>query len=88
METCGTFILVIEMFNPLLENPASIKDSELEAKILDLSKKYSIAARMGQGLVCQQIQVIIESYKAEQEKRRLSSLKTNNKDFEELINIE
>lgn len=80
------------MYHPLIDNYTSLKDADLELKILDLSKKYGIAARMGQGGVCQQILVVLETYKEEQRKRQKQSLenavKKQNKDFDDLINVE
>lgn len=80
------------MYHPLIDNYTSLKDADLELKILDLSKKYGIAARMGQGSVCQQILVVLETYKEEQRKRQKQSLenvvKKQNKDFDDLINVE
>lgn len=79
------------MFHPLLENPAVLKDADLEAKILDLTKKYHIAARMGQGVVCDQIVVILDSLKTEQLKRGQDLLKktqsNQNKNLDDLINV-
>lgn len=78
------------MFNPLLSDTSNLKDSELEQRILDLGKKYSIAARFGQGKVCDQIMVILDQLKLEQEKRRIASLKgahEQGKNLDDLINI-
>ncbi len=79
------------MFNPLVESPANLKDAELESKILDLTKKYHIAARMGQGVVCQQIVTILDSYKDEQLRRGREMLKKNqvnqDKNLDDLINV-
>lgn len=78
------------MFNPLLSNVEELKDSELEARILDLGKKYHIAARFGQGAVCDQISGILQHLKLEQERRRQASLKStsdSSKNLDDLINI-
>jgi len=79
------------MFNPLVESPANLKDAELESKILDLTKKYHVAARMGQGIVCQQIVIILDSYKDEQLRRGREMLKKNqvnqDKNLDDLINV-
>jgi hypothetical protein len=79
------------MFNPLLDDPSKLKDSELELKILDLSKKYHLAMRFGQGGVCQQILIILDSLKFEQQKRGAELLKksatSQNKDLDSLINV-
>ncbi len=79
------------MFNPLMENPANLKDAELENKILDLTKKYHIAARMGQGIVCSQIVTILDAYKVEQLRRGNEMLKktqsNQDKNLDDLIKI-
>jgi hypothetical protein len=80
------------MFHPLLDNPAKIKDQELENKILDLTKKYHTAASMGQGTICQQILLILEVFKEEQRKRQQiamqDGMKKQNKDLDDLINVD
>jgi hypothetical protein len=80
------------MFHPLLGDPSLLKDQDLDAKILDLSKKYGIAARMGQGGACQQIVIALEAFKAEQQRRQNRSLadtmKKQNGDLDDLINID
>lgn len=80
------------MFHPLLEDPQKIKDAELESKILDLSKKYHIAARMGQGAVCSQIVLALDMYRAEQQRRQEENMKTlmkkQNKGLDDLINVD
>ena len=54
------------MFNPLIEDPSKLKDQDLENKILDLSRKYGIAMRLGQGGVAQQIVITLDAYRMEQ----------------------
>lgn len=80
------------MYNPLLEDISKIKDKEIELRILDLTRKYHIAASMGQGQLCQQVLVTLEMFKEEQNKRQRSSLeelkKKQDKGFDDLINIE
>lgn len=81
------------MFHPLLDDPRKIKDADLENKILDLSKKYLIAARMGQGGVANQILMALDMYKAEQQNRQMAASQTvmkdrNNKGLDDLINVE
>jgi hypothetical protein len=79
------------MYHPLLDDPKNVKDQDLENKILDLGRKYHIAARSGQGGVCQQIIVILEMYKDEQRRRQMESantlIKKQNKDLDDLINV-
>lgn len=79
------------MFHPLLEDPKKLKDQELETKILDLSRKYHIALRFGQGTVCSQIITILDVLKEELNKRQRTSLETankNSKGLDDLINVE
>jgi hypothetical protein len=80
------------MFHPLLGDPSLLKDQDLDAKILDLSKKYSIAARMGQGGACQQIVIALETFKAEQQRRQSNAMaemmKKQNGDLDSLINVD
>lgn len=80
------------MFNPLLGNLSKIKDSDLESKIQDLTKKYHIAARMGQGSICGQIIGLLESYKEELQSRQTKAsqdlIKKQDKDLDDLINVE
>lgn len=79
------------MYHPLLADPSTLKDSELENKIIDLSKKYHTAARFGQGIMCDQIVVILDSLRQEQLKRSHALLtKTRNdqnKDLGDLIKV-
>lgn len=80
------------MFHPLLEDISKIKDKEIEFRILDLTKKYHIAASMGQGQICQQILLALDVFKEEQFKRQRSAVestvKKQDKDFDDLINID
>jgi hypothetical protein len=80
------------MFHPLLNDVSKIKDPELEAKILDLGKKYHIALRLGQGSVAQQILLALDSYKDEMSKRQRTALDSTmtkkNKDLDNLINVD
>jgi len=80
------------MFHPLMKDMESLKDLEIESKINDLSQKYSIAARHGNGALCNQIILVLESYKAELQKRLIEknnrvSVNNQEKDLDNLINI-
>jgi hypothetical protein len=79
------------MYHPLIDSPAKLKDQDLENKILDLSRKYGIAANMGQGGVCQQIIIMLDMLKTEQSRRQQqnmsSVMKKQNKDLDDLINV-
>jgi hypothetical protein len=79
------------MFNPLLPDLSTLKNEDLDNKITELMKKYMIAARHGQGGVCNQIGVILECYKQEQKKRHAAAnqkLQTKNLDLDDYINVD
>jgi len=80
------------MYHPLLEDPSKLKDNVLENKILDLSRKYSIAAGFGQGLVCQHIIAALDMYREELSRRQRASLETtikkSDKGLDDLINVD
>jgi hypothetical protein len=80
------------MFHPLLGDPRKLKDQDLENKIIDLSRKYGIAASMGQGGACFQIITALDMYKSEQMRRQAENMKTivkkQNKDLDDLINVD
>lgn len=80
------------MFNPLLENPSKLKDQDLENKILDLSRKYHMALRLGQGGLAQQIVVSLETYRMEYQTRQQANLKElqekqKKQGLDDLINV-
>lgn len=80
------------MYHPLANDPRKLKDQELDDKIVELSRKYNIAARMGQGTVVSQILSVLEMYKSEQQRRQRESMqsliKKQNKDLDDLINVD
>lgn len=79
------------MFNPLIPDLSKLKNDDVDNKIIELMQKYSIAARSGQGMICNQIAVILEMYKQEQSKRNQESLKklaNQNKNLDDFINVD
>lgn len=81
------------MFNPLLGNPADLKDGELEERIIELTKKYQIAARTGMNQVIPQLLIALNTYREELTKRSAAALqnaskKNKNGNLDDLINIE
>lgn len=80
------------MFNPLLPNLKDIKDTDLDNKISELTRKYFIAARSGQGSLAQQVLITLESYKDEQRIRQIASQQAlqqkQNKDLDDLIKVD
>jgi hypothetical protein len=77
------------MFNPLVENVRELKDTDLENKIQELSRKYHMAARMMSGSVPMQIAVVLESYREELARRQAEAMKVlaqkSDKNLEGLI---
>jgi hypothetical protein len=62
------------MEHPLIPNLDSLSADELLTKISELNKKLSIAYRTGNGNLCNQIRMAIESYQAKyNEKTRRDS---------------
>lgn len=80
------------MFHPLLGDARELKDLDLENKILELNKKYHIAARMGQGGVANQIAIALDMYKSEQYRRQIETVNNlvnkEDKDLDDLINVD
>lgn len=80
------------MYNPLISDISKLKDTELEARIADITKKYPIAARMGHGAICNQMLSALSDYKQELQQRYQTSIqkavKKQDKNFEDLINVE
>lgn len=79
------------MFNPLLPDLSLLKNEDIDTKINELMRKYSIAARSGQGSVCNQIGIILESYKTEQRRRHVQvsqKLANQNKNLDNYINVD
>lgn len=79
------------MFHPLAEDPSKLKEKDLDEKVLDLTKKYHIALRLGHGGIANQIAIALEMYKIELHKRQQtamqSTMKKQNKDLDDLINV-
>jgi hypothetical protein len=79
------------MFNPLLPDPATLKDAELEARVLELGRKYTIASRTGMNQVIPQILVALDLYRTELTKRSYESLQNTarktNGNLDDLINV-
>ncbi len=81
------------MFNPLLDDPRKLKDKDLEDKILDLTQKYHIAMRLGQGSLAQQVVLNLEMYKVEQQRRQHEFVKEiqdkqKKQGLDDLINVD
>ena len=80
------------MFNPLLPDLSSLKDTDIDNKITELMQKYFLASKFGQGGVMHQLSVILEAYKEEQYRRQALANKklvqNRNQDLGEFIKID
>lgn len=76
------------MFHPLIENIENLKDQELESKINDLTNKYYMTTSP---YIREQIVNFLTVYKETFHNRKQQELenimKTQNKDLDNLINI-
>lgn len=80
------------MFNPLLEDLSNFKDTELDEKITELNKKYTIALKMGNSGLATQIVISLDAFRSEVMKRQQEATKKlldkQRKDLDGLINID
>jgi hypothetical protein len=77
------------MFHPLESALSSLKDQELEDKILELNKKYFAAYRLGKPELLTQLTTFITIYKDEMSKRSMKRLQGDqNGDLDQLINVD
>lgn len=76
------------MFHPFEGDLSQLKDNEVEAKLLELNKKYFVAARLGKPELLTQLATFVNIYKDELSKRHLAKLKASDSDLDQLINVE
>jgi len=72
------------MEHPLIPSLDNLTEEQLLEKISELNKKLSIAWRMGNADLCNQIRMAIESH---QIKYNDKMRKDNDNNFDEIINI-
>ena len=77
------------MEHPLIASLDALTIDELGTKISELHKKLSIAMRMGNGYLCDQIRMALESYQSKYQQRLQESYKSTNSDktFDDKIDI-
>jgi len=77
------------MFHPLEEDLSLLKDSEVELKLQELTRKYFLAARMGNAALLTQLNTFVIIYKEELAKRMLAKTQgTYDTDLNQLINVD
>lgn len=80
------------MFHPLAIPPKNLNDVDLDNKIAELSKKYHIVSSLGNIEIANQMILILDMYRNEQNSRRKAQtdklMRKQNKDLDDLINVD
>jgi hypothetical protein len=76
------------MFHPLIGDLAEFKDQEIENKLIELNKKFYVAARFGNQDLLTQLSTVITIYREELGKRHALKLKNADGDLGQLINVD
>lgn len=76
------------MFHPLEGNIEDLKDSEVEAKLVELNKKYAQASRLGNQELLTQIATFVTIYRDEMSRRYRQRTNDGNDDLDQLINVD
>lgn len=77
------------MFHPLETDLRELKDSDVEEKLQELTKKYHLAARMGYRDVLTQLLTFITIYREEMSRRNRERFKSDDSgDLDQLINVD
>jgi predicted HAD superfamily hydrolase len=78
------------IIHPLQGDLSQLKDPELDQKLQEITKKYFMAQRMGNIDLLTQLQIFVNIYREEQQRRMLDRSKGNklDDDLDQLINVE
>jgi len=76
------------MEHPLIGSLDNLTLDELSAKVADLNSKLSMAMRTGNGHLCNQIRMAIESYNVKYQEKLQESYKKSDVDFGDKIKIQ
>jgi hypothetical protein len=76
------------MEHPLIGDLSSLTMDELGEKIADLNRKLSMAMRTGNGHLCNQIRMAIESHNVKYQEKLQESYKKSDVDFGDKIKIQ
>ena len=75
--------------HPFEGDLSQLKDSEVEAKLFELNRKYFVAARLGNRALLTQVATFVTIYKEEMSKRYLAKSKGQlDNDLDQLINVD
>jgi hypothetical protein len=76
------------MFHPLEEDLGKLTDAEVEHRVMDLSKKYFAAQRLGKPELLTQLATFVTIYKEEMSKRnRERTAQELDSDLGQFINV-
>jgi hypothetical protein len=77
------------MEHPLIGNLDSLTTDELSSKVNELNNKLSIATRSGNGHLCSQLRMALESYRNKYQEKLQETYKkqTGGRDFDNKIDI-
>jgi hypothetical protein len=81
------------MLHPLQQDLSNLKDSEIELKISELSKKYLTAQRIGNHELLTQVQTFVTIYREEMARRYRETMKNSadavqKGDLDQLVNVD
>jgi hypothetical protein len=76
------------MFHPLEGDLSTLKDQDVENKLIELNKKYHAAARLGSRDLLTQLSTFITIYRQELAKRHAEKMKSTDSDLGQLINVD
>jgi len=75
------------MEHPLIGNIDHLTEDELSEKINDLSRKLNMAVRSGNGHMCNQLRMAIESFQSKYQQKLQEARKGQSTNFDDKIDI-
>lgn len=76
------------MEHPLIGNIDHLTEDELSEKINDLSLKLNMAVRSGNGHMCNQLRMAIESFQTKYQQKLQEARKRQSTNFDDKIDIQ
>ena len=77
--------------HPLGPDLTALTDTELQSKVMELAKKLSASYRMGNAGLIHQVQMLynecLEEQNTRERKKMEELLKSNNRDFDDIIDV-
>lgn len=76
------------MEHPLIGNIDHLTEDQLSEKINELNKKLNMAVRSGNGHMCNQLRMAIESFQSKYQQKITDARKGQSSSFEDKIDIQ